>query len=1148
MLLYHSSAQQIQLNEVVSSNSIFYDEDQQSPDWFELHNPTTASISLEGWTISDKTDNPSKWVFPNITLQPDQYLVIWASGKDRTETSNPRTIINQGDFWKYRIPTEAVETEWVNIDFNDSNWLEGPSGFGYSDNDDATQIPNGTASVFMRKEFYINTVTDIEELILDIDYDDSFVAYINGVEVARENIEGNRPAYNATSITDHEAQMYSGGNPDRFVISPDVLQNGENVLSIQAHNVSSFSSDFSLIPFLSAFFSTPTTEGIAPPEILNLNSKRLHTNFKLLSEETLSLYDNAGNEVDQILIQALPPDVSLGRRTLDNVWIFFETPTPGMPNTGSGFEGYVSDKILFSHPGGITGPIELTLSGGLPNDKIRYTLDASIPNQSSPAYNGPIMIDETSVVRAKIFRFGFIPSATFSKTYLQGVNHELPIVTLVTEPDNLFDNEYGIYELGDSYQDQLPFFGANFWEDWERDIHFSLYENDNSLGIELNAGVKIFGGWSRAQDQRSFSIFARGKYGTSEIDYPLFPNNAYETYQALVLRNAGNDFLRSNLRDGMMTTLMAGSGLERQAYRPVATYINGEYWGFYNMREKVNEHFLASKFDVDPNEIDLMGPFGELIHGDNADYIALHQYLENNSLSSDINYQYVADRIDIDNFIIYNVAQIFFNNTDWPGNNIKHWKPKGGKWRWILYDTDFGFAPWNPNSYFNNTLSFALEPNGPNWPNPPASTLLLRRLVENIDFRHQFINLFADELNSRFLSERVEEHIESTAEVINTEVESHYDRWNGSIDFYNDQIEVMINFANFRPSIMKSHLREVFNLPAYFKLTLQTNDLNKGYIKVNSLSLDQSPWIGDYFNSVPIKVTALARPGYRFSHWEGDQMSIEQELTIDMQSAMSLTAVFEVSTEEQIAIINEINYKSLDTKDAGDWIELYNLSEEILDVSGWTITDNDIIGGFTLPEGTLVSGNNFLVIVKDQEKFENQHPEINNWIDNLSFGLSSEGETLLLYNDSNELIDSVQYGVETPWSEMANGQGYTLELIAPELDNSLSENWESINEGGSPGAANKLINSINEKDHQQLNLFPNPFDQNGTIEFELLNPARVKITMHSADGKLLKTLKNERLIEGIHTLNNDFKELEKGVYFIKFEMEQYQETRKWVKN
>ena len=295
--------------------------------------------------------------------------------------------------------------------------------------------------------------------------------------------------------------------------------------------------------------------------------------------------------------------------------------------------------------------------------------------------------------------------------------------------------------------------------------------------MSFDAGTKIFGGWSRALDQRSLSIFARGQYGLSEIEYPLFPDRPYEKYQAFILRNSGNDFLSSNIRDVTLTSLMDGSGLETQAYRPVVTYVNGLYWGLLNMREKMNEHYLASRFGIDPNEIDILGPFNELIQGSDVDYKSMLNFLESNSLASDENYQWISEQVDIDNFIIYHVAQIYFDNTDWPGNNNKQWRPKNGKWRWMLYDTDFGFGTWSTVAFQNNTLAFALEPNGPFWPNPPASTLLFRSLVENTTFRNKFVNQFADELNSRFLPERVGEHIENVAANVASEIPDHYTRW-----------------------------------------------------------------------------------------------------------------------------------------------------------------------------------------------------------------------------------------------------------------------------------------------------------------------------------------------------------------------------------
>ncbi len=1146
--MFAAYGQQITINEVVSSNSTFYDEDGDTPDWFELHNTTSNSISLEGWAITDDENNPTKWTFPQVTIAPDEYLYIWASGKDKKSISSPRTLIDRNEDWKYIIPPQPVTLSWINLDFNDSNWLTGKTGFGYSDNDDVTSIPQGTPSVFMRKRFEIADVDIVEELILDIDYDDAFVAYINGVEVARANIEGARPNFNDYSITDHEAQIYSGGRPDRFPVGVDVLQDGENVLSIQAHNVSQSSSDFTLIPFLSALYSSVTNEGITPPEILELSERTAHTNFKISIGETLTLFDANGSEVDKVFVENTPPDISLGRRVQDNNLVLFDPPTPGEINVGDGYEGFLASEIEFSHPGGMIDEVILTLSGGGPQDVIRYTVDATEPDANSLAYQNSIFIDNSVVIRARIFRDGFIPSRTQSVTYLVGESHDLPVVSLVTDPKNLFDNDTGIYELGDNYDDNYPFFGANFWEDWERPINLTLYENDNSTSVNFDAGIKIFGGWSRAQEQRSFSIFARGKYGTSEIDYPLFSSNEYDKYQALVLRNGGNDFLRSNIRDIVLTSLMDGSGIETQAYRSVATYINGEYWGLYHMREKVNEHYLASRHDVNPDELDLMGPQRELIHGDDTDYLALHNYLENNSLVSDGNYQIVADQIDIENFIIYNIAQIYFNNTDWPGNNIKYWKPENGKWRWILYDTDFGFGVWNPGSYTNNTLAFALEPNGPFWPNPPSSTLMLRRLVENETFRHQFINRFADEMNSRFLPNKVEEHILDIAEDVSLEMDKHYARWSGSIDYHNEQVGVMTNYAKFRPTNVKSHIRSVFSLPSFHTLSLQINNPSAGYVKLNSLTITNPFWQGDYFASVPIKLTAVPKPGYVFSHWSGGIGSNDAEIMLDVNSAMTINAIFEESSDQEAIVINEINYNSLETKDAGDWVELYNPNDNIVNLTDWVFTDSNIDEGYTFPLGTTIGGKEFLIISRDLLKFESQFPNVDNRSGNLTFGLSSQGDNLKLYDNGQGLVDSVHYDSNDPWPEMADGLGYTLELISPELDNALAENWISLNDSGSPGRANEESSSTEDEfENNSPRLFPNPIIDNGTIEFSLSQSSNVNISLFDINGSKVKAIFNGQLNSGNYKMINDFDNLNPGIYFLKYSIGSKEKMLKWTK-
>ena len=227
---------------------------------------------------------------------------------------------------------------------------------------------------------------------------------------------------------------------------------------------------------------------------------------------------------------------------------------------------------------------------------------------------------------------------------------------LTVDGDDFFDDETGIYVFGPdgTFDTWQPYFGANFWEDWERPIHFSFYENNSNEFAEFDGGVKIFGGWSRGQNgQRSLAFYARGQYGDSKFEHPFFDNLNYDRFEAFVLRSSGQDWMRSNMKDIMLTSLMRGSEIDFQEHNPVATYINGEYWGMYNMREKTNEHMLASKHGVDADRITLLTNNAEIIEGDNTEYNELINYIENIDYLSDDNYEYLSERIDIKQYALY---------------------------------------------------------------------------------------------------------------------------------------------------------------------------------------------------------------------------------------------------------------------------------------------------------------------------------------------------------------------------------------------------------------------------------------------------------------------------------------------------------------
>ena len=1137
------NSQNIRINEVVSSNSEYFDEDGDTPDWLELHNYGTQNVSIENWTLSDDLDDLTKWTFPDITLAPDEYLLLWASSKDRSSVTYSRTLINQGDTFSYFIPFTEPSSNWTSLNFNDQSWSQGTSGFGYDDEDDSTIIPNGTLSVYLRKTFSINNTDDISSLILDIDYDDAFVAYINGVEIARANITGVPPPYNSATLQDHEAQMYNGGSPDRFLISnfSSILNNGQNILTIQAHNVGSNSSDFTIIPFLSAVFTSPNSAGITPPDILNLTTNNLHTNFKISSDsETLSLSDSSGNLVDQLIAENIPPNTSTGiSRSTGNIVSFLET-TPGYENSSTEYLGVVQSVVNFSHEGGlISGSFNLSLSGNNPGEVIRYAFGGEEPNPFSPIYQFPLEINMNTSVRARIYLDNYLPSPIYTKSYIMNSNHEIDVMLLTTEPDNFFDQDTGIYVFGPegTYDISPPYFGANFWEDWERPIHISFHENDTDNFSEFNAGVKIFGGWSRGQNgQRSMSFFARGQYGDSKFEHSFFDQLSYDKFEAFVLRNSGQDWMRSSIKDITLTSLMRGAGLDFQEHNPVATYINGAYWGMYNLREKINEHMLASKHNIEAEDVTLLTNNAEEIEGTNDEYNQLISYINSTNLSLDSNFEYVDQQIDLKEYAVYQAANIFFNNTDWPGNNIKFWKHPAGKWRWIMFDTDFGFGPfWNISNYSENTLSFALDPNGPGWPNPSWSTLLFRRLITNTGFRNRFINRYADELNTRFLSTNVKAHIDQIFATISPEVTAHYERWkddpsltnigvyindiNSWVAYYVDQMK---NFADNRPSIVKNHILSQFNLPNFHQLTIKNPSFEEGFVEVNeNLNIQESSWTGDYFETVPLKLKAIAAPGYEFSHWSGNLFSIQETITINLVNSLELIANFSPSGTPNPVVINEINYKSSDDFNADDWVEIYNPNNSSVDMSNWQLKDEDDSHIFVIPDGTSIAANGYLVFVKDESDFTDVFPQITNYIGEIGFGFGGS-DSVRLFNENGVLQDEVAYLNDPPWPTCADETGDTLELISPDLDNSLPESWSCINTHGSPNSINNNSLSADAVYIEPVKVYPNPVQS-------ILYLSGVKessnIKVYNVLGKLVinKTITNSL----------DVSQLKKGFYFIK---------------
>ncbi|HRH08711.1 MAG TPA: CotH kinase family protein [Bacteroidia bacterium] len=1102
---------QVVINEFSGANAtVIADEKGDYPDWIELYNPGSTSVNLLKYALSDDPILPGKWRFPNVIIAPNAHLVIMADGASKSKLIHHwETAVKSNDIWSYHLPTAASDTNWRNVSFSDISWGKGKGGFGYGDGDDSTVIST-SRTVYLRKKVTISDTSQIVNALLNIDYDDGFVAYLNGVEIARANLGtvGDRPAYNELAKSEHEAVMYQGGRPDSFLIENSVLRNlllpGTNVLAIEVHNASNLSTDLSAIPFLSFGVTRSNYVFPAPPAWFR-NSIRdyLHCNFKLSkSGETILLSDSNNTLIDQKYTGVMQTDVSYGRSSDGATsWCYFAAPTPNSSNSLAACYAGVSNLPVFSIDGGFyPGTRMLSLSASPANSIIRYTTDGSNPTSASPIYTSSLLIDTTQTVKARVYSPGLIPSQIVTNTYFIDEDFHLPVISLSTNPDNLWNDTTGIYVLGNNASPNYPYKGANYWQDWEKPVSVEYYDKQKNKVIQFDAGFKINGNYSRTKPQKSFEVMLDNEYGISEFTYPLIPEKKnISSYNNFILRNAGTDWNKVHYRDGLMQRIMKDTYTGYLGYEPCDVFLNGRFWGVYEIRQNDNFTYVEKNFGYKKSEIDLLFEGGgvETKNGSDTGFFNIYNYALTANTSDSSFYERMNAAFDLQNYADYFIAETYYVNNDWIGdwsNNIKLWRPRaaGGKWKYILYDLDFGMGLYS--SYTTDKLSELIAP-----VDNCYQSDLFNAMVANPIFKNYFINRYADLINTIYYPANVRKIAYQMRDSIAMDMPQQFARWGGSDSSWAQNIAGLINFTNKRPQRALNHIESNFNLNGQVVLTLDAQPAGAGRIQISTIVPDSLPWKGTYFKGNPVSITAIPNPGYAFDHW-GTNNSISatdstQTIRINFTSSDSVVAYFTGSSIVPHITFSEINYQSSDSADAGDWVEFHNPDSVDIDLSGWKFRDNDDLHTFTFPLGTVIEANSHLVLAEDLAKFDaiyepdqihNHHGhsdehhshrttprhesfDLNynsNVIGPLSFAFSNSGELLRLYDYRDSLHVSMTFSKLPPWPILPAGQGYTLESINnnPDLDN--GDNWFAGCIGGSPATfytpaiANILADSV----------------------------------------------------------------------------------------
>lgn len=691
----------------------------------------------------------------------------------------------------------------------------------------------------------------------------------------------------------------------------------------------------------------------------------LHTNYGVAAGgEEVFLTHSDGRLLDQSPARELDEDISIGRQP-DGTgeWVRFGEPTPGEANTTQTIDDPLEEPDLSHAPGFYTSAFNLEIYHSRNDVTFYYTLDGSTPTEESAVYDGPLSITDRSsqpnsfstiptnfidgrygfqepdvlipkgtVLRIKAVKEGFRSTQSTHSFFVfpEGESrHQLPVISITTDSLNFFGDEKGIYVPGAHYEEGRDHTG-NYYEtgeNWERESSFEFFDENGELQVSQNIGARIHGGFTRRYAQKSLRIYARGEYGKGEINYKIFPDLEYDEYERLVLRNSGNDQGMTMFRDAAAHEVVRHFNMDTQAARPAVVYINGEYWGIHNIRERFDDNYLERVYDVDGDNIDYLTGFWQIEYGNREHYQHMFNFIDSRDLSKEANMDSVKTLMDTDNFLDYYTAEIYFQNTDWPHGNIEFWRldvpydknaPPGhdGRWRWLFYDVDasFGFVKlldFDMLHYVTRRRAFQdLE-----WPN-----LILRNLLENESFKQDFINRLADHLNSSFQTERVLNIIDRFQDQIAPEMPQFIPRWHHPPDMgeWRDFVGRMRFFARNRPDFLWQNILDHFEIESTEAITVDLENSDHGKIRVNSLlispetpgiSEDSYPWTGTYLSGIPIKLTTNPEIGFHFTHWLVDGKQVyDQELTVLPDTTETISAVFEYLSDFEPHVLADSSY------------------------------------------------------------------------------------------------------------------------------------------------------------------------------------------------------------------------------------------------
>ena len=788
------------------------DDDDELCDWIELYNTTDRDIQLNMYALSDNEKRPLKWRFPDGAVIPAHgYYVVLCTGKDRQDTANP-TLYHTN----FRISAEHETiilsdsqghvTDRVMIDNlpQDCSW-------GRNSNNQMQVFTVATPTL-------PNNTTGFNQMDVNLRAMNKTGVWISEVMASNDSVT----TYGSAGKTDW-IELYNSGTSVVDISGwglSDTLKRGRKWQFPQGTVISP--GEYKVV--------------ICDKDLAKNTTSEPHTNFKIgrTKGEVITLTDPTGRVLDKVILPELKTDVSYGR-TLGMAGLFYyETGTPFQAN-GTGFSGYAAMPSFTVAPGQYTSAqyIQMTVPEGT---QVFYTTDGSTPTQQSTPYNGERLelTAVSTVIRARAFGTGLTkPSDTLTGTYFINAYHSLPIVSVVTDPKNLWDPEWGMMTLGTNVTKEpgkLPFKNTIYRKvkdaGFRAECSIEMYDDSGNLLMSQDAEMGLMGDYSLDMPQKSFKFRSKSKYGSKTFNARLFPDRDYTEYKGFVLRNSGNDSMWTRLQDGFQQRLMdlTGTTIAHQAWKPYAVYLNGQYWGHMNLRERTDEYMIAQFEGMSLDEaknIDLLQGNGSVKNGSNKAFKAMLKKIKaGNPAKNPEDLQYILDNVDVDNLFEYMAYEMFFGNSDIGNTRYYRTNKPGSKWRWVLYDVDYGLF----NSKFNSPWSYTKE-KGMGQMN--IDNTIFRKLLSVPEYKDRYLTVFGNifrQLTTDFMIQSLNDMVK----IIEPEMQLHWARWgeendkmviaevpttvDGAYRYWEKRVERLRNVCRWRPSRLWEFTQDTFNL------------------------------------------------------------------------------------------------------------------------------------------------------------------------------------------------------------------------------------------------------------------------------------------------------------------------------------------------